>query len=261
MEIMDRIEPRKQHILDYIFSKGFATPEELARQHGVAAVTVRRDLVWLEKAGLLKRVHGGAIPSAHSLAVTHVNARLRVAPDEKRAIAHAAASRVRSGEHIFIDAGSTCRFLAEALPGNMDLTVITHSQDNVAVLAHRPGFRIIVLGGEFDPRLNAFISPMTETDLSAFHADKAFLGAMGIDENGGISSNSLSEERIKALMATHAKETFVLADSSKLGKVAFRSVLPLSKVSCVITDTGAPSRFCAALRRKGIKIIKARRQV
>jgi len=225
----------------------------------VAAITVRRDLVWLEKAGHLKRVHGGAIPCDSPLAVTHVNSRLRAATDEKRAIARAAASLVRPGEHLFLDAGSTCRFLAEALPDNHDLTVITHSLDNVSALAHRPGFHLIVLGGEFDPRLNAFISPMTETALSAFHANKSFLGAIGVDARGGVSSNSLSEERIKALMARQAKSTIVLADSSKLGKVAFRAVLPLSKVSCVITDAGAPAAFCAALRRKGVKVVKAGR--
>ena len=250
------MDARKQQILDYIASKGFATPEELARQHRVAAITVRRDLVWLEKAGHLKRVHGGAIPSESPLAVTHVNTRLRAAAGEKRAIARAAAALVQAGDRLFIDAGSTCRFLAEALPDSADLTVMTHSLDIVTVLAHRPGFRLIMLGGEFDPRLNAFISPMTETALGSFSADKAFLGAQGVDINRGVSSNGMSEERIKALMAHNAKQAFVLADSSKLGKVAFRSVLPLSRVFGVITDASASPPFCAALRRKGIRVIK-----
>lgn len=252
------MDARKQQILNYIASKGFATPEELARQHDVAAITVRRDLVALEKAGHLKRVHGGAIPADSPLAVTHVNTRLRVATEQKLAIARAAAGLVHAGEHLFIDAGSTCRFLAESLPDNADLTVITHSLDNVTALAHRPGFRIILLGGEFDPRLNAFISPMTETALGAFHADKAFLGTVGVDIGRGLSSNSLSEERVKALMAQQAKKTFVLADSSKLGKVAFRSVLPLSKVTGIITDTGVSRPFASALARAGVQLIKAR---
>jgi DeoR/GlpR family transcriptional regulator of sugar metabolism len=255
-EADDTMDARRHQILDYIASKGFATPEELARQHSVAAITVRRDLVWLEKAGHLKRVHGGAIPCDSPLSVTHVNARLRAATEEKRAIARAAADQVRAGEHLFLDAGSTCRFLAEALPDNQDLTVITHSLDNASVLAHRPGFRLILLGGEFNPRLNAFVSPMTETELSAFHADKAFLGAVGMDADG-VTSNSLSEERIKAVMAQQAHATFVLADSSKLGKAAFRVVVPLSRGSCVITDAAGPAPFCAALHRKGVKVVKA----
>ena len=189
--------------------------------------------------------------------MTHVNTRLRVATDEKRAIARVAAGLVHAGERLFLDAGSTCRFLAEALPDNRDLTIITHSLDNVSALAHRPGFHLILLGGAFDPRLNAFISPMTETALAAFHADTAFLGAVGVDEHGGVSSNSLSEERIKALMALQAGATILLTDGSKLGTVAFRAVLPLSRVSCIITDAGASARICAAFRRKGIKVIKA----
>jgi DeoR family fructose operon transcriptional repressor len=253
------MDVRRRQILDYIASKGFATPETLARQQDVAAVTVRRDLVWLERAGHLQRVHGGAIPCESPLSVTHVNTRLRLATDQKRLIAREAARLVRAGDHLFLDAGSTCRFLAEALPDNRDLTVITHSLDVLLALAHRPGFRLIGLGGTFDPRLNVLIGPMTETALSGFHGDKAFLGALGVDVGAGISSNGLSEERIKALMARQARAVFVLADSSKLGKVAFRTVLPLSKVSCVITDAGATAGFCAALRRKGVRVIRARR--
>ena len=183
--------------------------------------------------------------------------RLRAAIDEKRAIARAAAALVRAGEHVFLDAGSTCRFLAEALPDNQDITVITHSLDNVTALAHRPGFHLIMLGGEFDPRLNAFISPMTETEIASFRASKAFLGAISVDEAGRVSSNYLGEERIKLLLAKQAKETFVLIDSSKLGGVAFRTVLTLSKKSCLITDDHAPAHFCAALQRKGIQVINA----
>jgi len=246
---------RKQQILSYISSKGFATPEELARQQNVAAITIRRDLTDLEKSGHLKRVHGGAISCNSPLSITHVNTRLRTAVDEKRAIARAAAALVRNGEHIFLDAGSTCRFLAEALPDNQNITVITHSLDNVTALAHRPGFHLIMLGGEFDPRLNAFISPMTETEIAAFRANKAFLGAIGVDESGRVSSNYLGEERIKLLMSKQAKETIVLVDSSKLGGAAFRTVLTLPKKSCLITDANAPAHFRSTLQRKGIQVI------
>jgi DeoR family transcriptional regulator, fructose operon transcriptional repressor len=257
MKTASGMDARKRQILDSITSAGFARPEDLARQHNVAAITVRRDLIWLEKAGFLKRVHGGAIPNDNPLSVIHIKVRMRSAMDEKRTIARAAIDMIQTGEHIFLDAGSTCHFLAEALPEDRDLTVITHSLDNAHVLSQKRGIRTIVLGGELDTRLNAFVSPMTETALAAFHADKAFLGAMGIDIKRGISNNNLSEERIKLLMASNARETFVLADSSKLGKVTFRSVLQLSRISHVITDNGASKRFCATLRRKGIQVIIA----
>ncbi|MDD4870197.1 MAG: DeoR/GlpR family DNA-binding transcription regulator [Kiritimatiellae bacterium] len=257
MKTTSGMDARKRQILESITRAGFARPEDLAQQHNVAAITVRRDLIWLEKAGFLKRVHGGAIPNDNPLSVIHINIRMRSAMDEKRAIAKAAVNMIKTGEHIFLDAGSTCHFLAEALPEDKDLTVITHSLDNAHVLSQKRGIRTIVLGGELDTRLNAFVSPMTETALTAFHADKAFLGAMGVDPNRGISNNNLAEERIKLLMTSNAREVFVLADSSKLGKVTFRSILPLSRISHIITDKGAPKSFCTTLRRKGIKVIIA----
>lgn len=108
-----------------------------------------------------------------------------------------------------------------------------------------------------DERLNAFVGPVTEAAIAAFHVDKAFLGTAGINLEAGFTDNSLLEERIKTLMSSHAKEAFILADSSKFGRVAFRSVLPLAKVSRIITNAGVSDRFCAAFRRKGIRIIRA----
>ncbi len=253
------IDPRKQKILDCIYSKGFAVPEELARQHNVAPITVRRDLIWLEKAGLLKRVHGGAVPVSAPLATTRVGVRMRLASAEKRAIAAAAAALVQPGERLFLDAGSTCCFLAEVLPNDMDLTVITHSLDAIQMLVLKRGINIITPGGELDERLNAFVGSVTETVLAKFHTDKAFLGTSGIDLKDGFTDNSLFEERIKTLMSSHARESFVLADSSKFGKVAFRSVLPLGRISQIITDAGVSNRYCVAFRRKGIRVIKAAR--
>jgi len=254
---MKAIDPRKQQILEHITAKGFATPEDLARVHGVAPITVRRGLVWLEQAGLLRRVHGGAIPCEAPLAVTHVAGRMRIAEAEKRAIARTALRHIAHGERLFLDAGSTCCCLAEALPDNMNLTVITHSLDNLRVLALKKAIRTVGLCGELDAFLNALVGPMTEAALKAFHVDTAFLSATGVDLETGFTDNSLSEGHIKALMADHARKTIVLADGSKFGHTGFRAVLALNRASLVITDAHVPERLCAALRRQGLEIVKA----
>jgi DeoR/GlpR family transcriptional regulator of sugar metabolism len=254
---MAKIDPRKQLILDYICSKGFATPEELAQQCHVAAITARRDLIWLEQEGLLKRVHGGAVPYSAPLAITHVSVRMRTSVEAKRAMALTAAGMVTQGERLFLDSGSTCAFLAQALPNDLDLIVITNSLENIGILAHKQGIRVINPGGELDVRLNAFVGPMTETALTTFHADKAFLGVTGIDLEQGFTDNSLSEGQIKMMMARHARDVIVLADSSKFGKTAFRSVLPLTAVSQIITDPDAPEQFCDELRQRGVQVVVA----
>lgn len=254
---MNSIDPRKQQVLDYICSKGFATPDELARQFHVSAITARRDIIWLEQEGLLKRIHGGAVPNSAPPAITHVSVRMRAASEAKRAIAMVAVELVTPGARIFLDAGSTCAYLAQELPIDMDLTVITHSLANIAVLAHKPRIQVISPGGELNVRLDAFIGTMTEHTLATFHADLAFIGAAGVDLEQGFTTDGLSEGQIKTLMARHAHEAIVLADSTKLGKMAFRSVLPLTAASQIITDADAPEHLCSELRQCGIKVVKA----
>ena len=249
------LNPRRKTILDHVRDKGFATPDELAVQHGVAAITVRRDLIFLEENGLLKRVHGGAIPCDGPLAISHVAGRMHTSTDEKKTIAATAAALVRPGERLFLDAGSTCCFLAEALPEDQDIIVITHSLDSIRVLAAKHGISVISLGGELDSRLDAFVGPIAEAAIQTFNVDRAFLSVIGVDLEKGCSTNSLTEEQIKFLMASHAEECYVLADSSKFGKTGFRNVLPFSKVTAIISDNGVSADYRKEFKKAGVRII------
>lgn len=249
------LDPRRQKILDYIRTKGFATPEELAVQHGVAAITVRRDFIFLEKKELLRRVHGGAIPCDAPLAISHVAGRMHTATDEKKAIAATAAALVQTGERLFIDAGSTCCFLAEALPEDQNIIVITHSLDCIRILAGKSGIHVVCLGGELDLRLNAFVGPIAEAAIQSFHVDKAFLSVTGVDLEAGCSINSLTEERIKSLMASHSRECYVLSDHSKFGKTGFRTVLPLSKVTAIVSDQGVPASCRKKFQKTSVRML------
>lgn len=255
MKLSGNLDPRRQKIVDYVRKRGFATPEELAVQLDVAAITVRRDFIFLERSGLLRRVHGGAIPCDAPLAISHVAGRMHTATDEKKTIAVTAAALIQTGERLFLDAGSTCCLLAEVIPEDRDITVITHSLASIRILAGKSGVHVVSLGGELDSRLNAFVGPVTETAIQSFHVDKAFLSVNGVDLDKGCSINSLTEERIKSLMASHARECYVLADHSKLGKTGFRTVLPLSKVTAVVSDSGIPSSFKKDFQKAGIQLI------
>lgn len=251
------LDPRRAKILDYVTAKGFATPDELAALHDVAAITVRRDLLWLENAGLLKRVHGGAIPCEGSLAKSHIAGRMHTATDEKRFIASTAAAMLQQHDRIFLDAGSTCCFLAEALQEDLDLTVITHSLDALKILSGKRNISVVSLGGELDGKLNAFVGPMTEAALQSFHANKTFLGVSGVAVKTGCSINSLTEERIKALMVERAAESYVVADSSKFGITCLRSVIPLSKIAAVITDESLGESLRKDFRDAGVTLMIA----
>ncbi len=249
------MDSRKKSLVEHISSKGFAAPEEMAAVFHVSPITIRRDFIWLENAGFIRRVHGGAVPNDPSNAIIDIGARSRIAINEKKSIAKLAVSMIKPGYRIFLDCGSTCRFLAEAIQESPDLTVVTYSLDSINVIALKKQIRLIVPGGELNSRINAFTGQITETALSSYHFDIAFLGTTGLDLSKGLTDNSTIESGIKRLAATNSDKCVILADGLKLGKVALKTFLRLDEVPLtVITDSNAPEHICASLQEKGITI-------
>jgi DeoR/GlpR family transcriptional regulator of sugar metabolism len=213
------MEERLKKITRYIFEQGFASPEELAGNLKVAAITVRRDLVLLEKRGAIKRVHGGAIPVAEGRAIQHISQRLHKNTDAKHSIAEKAASLVDTGAAVFVDAGSTCYYAAEQLPKDRNITVITHSLDVINMVRNRTGIKLVAVGGEYNEALNAFVGPIAEANFRTYNADISFIGASGIDIKQGCTNNTAIEKALKMIMAGQSAKSYVLADSSKFGVV------------------------------------------
>ena len=244
---------RKEHILGHLRTHGFSTPEELAQLLEVSSITIRRDLIELEKSGQLRRVHGGAIPQ-ENVTAQHIKLRLARHADQKRAIAAYAAKLVQPGETLFLDAGSSCYFLAEQLPENKQLVVITHSLDTLNALTAKSGIRVISLGGEFNAELNAFLGPLTEQQLETIHVDRAFLGTAGLDPELGSVNDSVEQSRVKTLMCRNSRERYILADSSKFGVRAFYRTFPTQLISNIITDAAVESAHVKALKAKSIRV-------
>jgi DeoR/GlpR family transcriptional regulator of sugar metabolism len=251
------MDDRHDHIVRYINENGFATPEDLAKNLRVAAITIRRDLIALEKAGHLKRVHGGAIPAADVQKITPIDLRFHQHPKEKQQIAAAAVSHIADGQTIFIDAGSTCGGVAEALPENKKLVVITHSLNVINLVRYRSGITLIALGGEYNRGLNAFIGPMAEQQLKTLHADRAFIGTSGIDIDNGCTDDALLELSIKSMMHKQARESYVLADASKFGHVKPYQSIPIEKIKNLITGRSVPAKTVADFQKKGVHVLKA----
>ena len=153
------MDPRKRKIFDYVCSRGFAAPEELAAMLNVSPITIRRDFIWLEKAGSLKRVHGGAMLNDLPNAIKDVSSRALIAIKEKRAIASLAASMISPRDKIFLDCGSTCRFLADVIEEKPDLTVFTYSLDSMNAIASKANIRLIVPGGELHRNIKCLCRP------------------------------------------------------------------------------------------------------
>jgi len=250
------MKERDESIVKYVEKRGFATADELAQQLGVSAITIRRDLQRLSELERIQKVHGGAVPVGRaSPSVLNISARMEAQIEEKRAIAGYAAGLVSRSEKLFLDAGSSCYYLAEALSEDLDLVVITHSLDNFNVLRSKSGIKIIGLGGEYEAKLNAFVGPLVEKQLSGFRADRAFVGAMSIDLDRGACDDTSVERAVKNHMSANATESYVLADSSKFHKISVFNSIKLSDLKTVVTTSLAPRDKIEALEARGVRIV------
>ena len=248
------MDERQTFIIEYLQAHGFATADELAEVLKVSPITVRREFSRLEQGGFIKRVHGGAMPPDHTLATTHISFRLRQNETAKREIAQYAVRLIQPHDIVFLDAGSTCMFVTEYLPDNLDVTIITHALDNMNVLRKKSRVKLIAIGGEFNETLGAFVGPTAEIHLEQLSADKAFLGAAGLNPSRGCVNNSLTETKIKRQMNSQSREPYILADSSKFGKDALHNTIPVSDMRNIITDTSAPPDQVDAFIAVGVKV-------
>jgi DeoR/GlpR family transcriptional regulator of sugar metabolism len=247
---------RLDNLRQLIRQSGVIRIEALCRQLGVSPATVRRDLDQLEKAGAIRRVHGGAVSVESRLEEPLFDNKTSIAAREKRRIADAALEFVGPEETIYLDGGSTVLELARLLRERTNLTVVTNSLRAASELAgHGP--RLILIGGELRRLSQTVVGPLTRLVLSELHLDKAFMGTIGVSVKEGLTTTDPGEAYTKQLVLGQARQVVLLADSSKTGKVSFARAGALEHIHVLITDKDVDKDFAKELVKKGIKLIKA----
>jgi DeoR family transcriptional regulator, fructose operon transcriptional repressor len=227
---------RQEAILARVRAQGAASAGDLSRNLGVSVETIRRDLRYLRDQGLLHRVHGGATRSARRSSEGSFATRSALHLARKQAIAALAASLVEDDDTIVIDTGTTALELARTLPASFRGRVLTNSVPVAAELSARGGIELLLCGGQVRPDDGACSGAHAEAFFADFYAAKAFLGAGGVHPEAGLTDYYPAEAAIRRAIAAHSAETYVLADSSKLGVIAVYRVCPLGQVTAVITD-------------------------
>jgi DeoR/GlpR family transcriptional regulator of sugar metabolism len=254
-------DDRRAFILDQIARTQMVKVSELSDRFGVSEVSIRRDLNWLERVGLLQRVHGGAVAIPRVALSQSYTESMRSHGEEKERIGRAAAQFIQDGDYLIFDAGTTVLQVARHIPGELlalgNLTVIADSLPIVHELGHCKGVHLILLGGLYLPDCELFAGPLAMESLSKLHADIIFLGAYGLSLSHGVSATNMLEAELDRAMAQAATEVIVVADSSKIGVVGLTTILPIGKIDKLVTDTGAPSEFVTALEDQGVEVIKA----
>lgn len=250
-------DERHAEVLRLLEEAGRVESARLATGFGISAESVRKDLALLEARGLLRRVHGGAVPRQPSRAEAHVADRgERMA--EKAAIATRALQFVPRGGSLLLDAGTTTMCLAEMLPGDGDLVVYTNSMP-IAWTLHRRGIAVEVLGGRIRTPTTACVGTLTSLALASVNVDVAFLGTNALSFDRGLTTPDGDEAAVKHEMLATARQRIFLVDSSKFGLRSLARHATLADVDVLITDAAVSADDLRRLRAADVAVEAADR--
>ncbi|GHA85528.1 DeoR/GlpR family DNA-binding transcription regulator [Streptomyces tendae] len=248
---------RQQEILRLARDGGRVDVVSLAEEFQVTAETIRRDLKALDRAGLLRRVHGGAIPAGRLDFEPDLAERESTAADEKDRIARAALAELPAEGTLILDAGSTVARMAAAIPPDASLTVVTHSLPIAARLADHPGIQLHIVGGRVRHRTRAAVDAWALRAYGEIRADVAVVAANGFSVEHGLTTPDLAEAAVKRAALTAARRVVLLADSSKYAQEHFARFGALDDVDLLITDTGLTPEDAGDIERAGTEVVRA----
>jgi DeoR/GlpR family transcriptional regulator of sugar metabolism len=245
-------QQRRRSIIELLNTQGEVNVDQLASEFATSEVTIRKDLAELEKAGLLFRRYGGAVPLPQEL-----NAQAVAISPVKLAIAKEAAGLIRDHNRIIIDYGSTTLGLIPELAHRRGLVVMTNSlqlANAIRELEQEP--TLLMTGGTWDPHSESFQGLVAEQVLRSYDFDQLFIGADGIDLSRGTTTfNELVG--LSRVMAEVSREVIVMLESDKIGRRIPNLELPWSQVSAVVTDNRLPKEAVATIESHGVKVYLA----
>lgn len=252
---------RRREIVEIVQQSGSQTVAELCGRFDVSEMTIRRDLRDLDREGLLRRVHGGAVSNLGRSYEPPYTIRSTRNADKKSAIGRKAAELILDGDSIALDVGTTTLEIALALHGKHNLTIITASlpvaNEIVSNLSLNSDVRLILTGGIVRPGELSLTGHIAEHTYGEFHVDKAFIGVGGLSLEDGLTEYNLEDALVKKPLIEHASQRIVVADSSKIGQTTFKAVAPLSVVDMLVTDEDISSEHVDALTELGIEVVIA----
>ena len=241
------LNPRQLNLLGVVRSRGSATVEKLAEKLGVTLQTVRRDIQRLDEAGLLARFHGGArVPSSTTENIAHQQRESLNALGKTR-IARAVAAQIPNDCSLILNIGTTTEAVAKALLHHTGLRVITNNLNVATILSRNPDCEVIVAGGVVRARDLGIVGEAAITFIEQFKVDIALIGISGIEDDGSLRDYDYREVRVAQTIIRHAREVWLVADSSKFNRPAMVAVASLSQIDRLYTDAPPPDPFPALL--------------
>lgn len=250
---------RRSQIAQMVMEKNKVLVADLVEMFNVTETSIRRDLTILEKNRRLKRVHGGAIPIPGNFRTDSYAEKEKLHILEKERIGAAAAAMIQPGNIILLDSGTTPLQVVRHIPqslrvGNL-ITLVTNSIPVAEEVLTWPSPNLNILGGVYLPDYQATIGPQTINQLHELAADIAFLGADGLTIHGGSTTANVLMAEVDRLMAEQSRKVVLITDSSKIGRMGFVPVRPVSAFDVIITDDKAPADFVQQARSVGVEVL------
>lgn len=247
---------RHEEIIKLINKDRFVKVSQLSKLFEVSEETIRRDLDKLERDGLLKKLHGGAVPMdiVNVEGIKPVTERIEEHAKEKALIANLALDLINDGDTLILDSGSTTLQLARILD-NKNVTVITNDIGIAYELSFKENIKLIVTGGSLNARSFSMVGPETARYLGTFNVNKVFLSTSGIKLNKGFTASNNLDAFIKKIMIGSGDKVICLADHSKIGRVSLVSFADFKDIDIIITDRAVELSYEKTFNDNNIALI------
>jgi DeoR/GlpR family transcriptional regulator of sugar metabolism len=248
------IHERRSRIADLVKEKGIVRIADLAVSLGVSEITIHRDLEFLQNQGILTKLRGGAKVAEAETEVQYPF-RSQTSVEEKRQIAAVAGTMINDGDVVVIDGSTTCVEVAKRLRGRTNLTVFTNNPFILNELMGSPGVALYFFGGLFSRDYGCFVGAEVEAAIGKLHPIKGIMGASAISAEFGITGPSPQLVAIQKVIIAVAKESIVVADHTKFGKVGLEKAANLEDVTTIITDSAVDRKIAKTVSDKTRLII------
>lgn len=245
-------EERILRILEYLNKNNSMSVHTICEMFGVSRDTARRDIVKLIEQGAAVRSRGGISLPVLKNTIKNYRERLEAYSKEKRDIAKRALEFILDGEHYFFDVSTTVSFLAQYV--NKNITVFTHSLDNIEILSEKKDVHVYSMGGCLNKQNRFFYNPDCMSYINGVKFDAAFLGAASITKDGIFYADE-EDAYIKRLICKNSSKVIVLADCEKFNKVSYFKGLNWDDIDMIITDRMPSDEFIHIMEEKGIQLV------
>ncbi len=242
---------RQREITDILLEKKSVSVAELSERFQVSFETIRRDLKVLEADGIIEKSYGGAVLKDRVSGKADFKTLSHIMVDIKRSIAMRAVCFIRQGDCIYIDFSTTCGQIVPLLE-DIPVNVLTNSLEVMNQLSDKKQISLFSIGGNWDPENCAFMGSTAISNLGQYHVDKAFISCRALSMERGISDKTEAEAELRRKIIESSNQVYLLADSSKFGRIAFVKTCDFRKITAVLTDEEPGEEWKGFFEKNGI---------